>query len=154
MAPAEFEPRTPRRRPRLARLAAPRQTLADEAARHGEWPRISGRLDEVAAQLHDGVEGADGVRTRDLLRALVKRVEGARDEVPLVCRLAPYPGDGDREKHRWPLWRGSNNTPLRCPSRWMQDLPIGIQHSRLEPFAVQPQAGALLKAFSPHTPPP
>jgi hypothetical protein len=36
----------------------------------------------------------------------------------------------------------------------MQDVPIGIQPSRLEPFAEQPQEGALFTAFSHHPPPP
>src|SRR5215475_4835608 len=41
---------------------------------------------------------ADWASQRDLIRALVKRVEVARNEVNVVFRIDPYPGDGDPEK--------------------------------------------------------
>ena len=94
----EFEPRITRLRQRLARLEEQRQALADEAALHGELQLIIGRLEDFAAKVHDGLEAADWASKRDLIRALVKRVEVARDEVNIVFRIDPYPGDPDPEK--------------------------------------------------------
>src|SRR5437870_3966852 len=111
---SEFEPRIIRLRQRLARLAEQRQALADEAALHGELQLIIGRLEDFAAKLHDGLEAADWASKRDLIRALVKRVEVARDDVNIVFRIDPYPGDADPEKKSLQLCRGSAHRPLRA----------------------------------------
>jgi site-specific DNA recombinase len=101
----EFEPRMTRRRQRLARLEEQRQALADEAALHGELQLIIGRLEDFAAKLHDGLEAADWASQRDRIRALVKRVEVARNDVNIVFRIDPYQGDNDPEKKSWQLCR-------------------------------------------------
>jgi len=103
---SEFEPRITRLRQRLARLEAQRQALADEAALHGELQLIIGRLEDFAAKLHDGLEAADWASKRDLIRALVKRVEVARHEVNVVFRIDPYPSDNNPEKKSLQLCRG------------------------------------------------
>src|SRR5215475_12603055 len=51
---------------------------------------IIGRLEDFAAKLHDGLEMADWASKRDLIRALVKRVEVAHNEVNVVFRIDPY----------------------------------------------------------------
>src|SRR5262252_8539612 len=51
-----------------------------------------------AAKLHGGLEAADWASQRDLIRALVKRVEVARNDVNIVFRIDPYQGDNDPEK--------------------------------------------------------
>jgi site-specific DNA recombinase len=109
----EFEPRITRLRQRLARLEEQRQALADEAALHGELQLIIGRLEDFAAKLHGGLEAADWASQRDLIRALVKRVEVARDDVNIVFRIDPYPGDADPEKKSLQLCRGSDVCSLR-----------------------------------------
>jgi hypothetical protein len=86
--------------------------LADEAALQGELQLIIGRLEDCAAKLHDGLETADWASQRDLIRALVKRVEVARHEVNVVFRIDPYPSDNDPEKKSWQLCRGRDNSPL------------------------------------------
>ena len=93
-----FAPRVTRLRQRLARLEAPRQARADEAAVQGDVPLIIGRLEDCAATLRDGLEAADWASQRDLIRTLVKRVEVARDDVNVVCRIDPYPSDTDPGK--------------------------------------------------------
>jgi site-specific DNA recombinase len=95
---SEFEPRITRLRQRLARLEEQRQALAEEAALHGELQLIIGRLEDFATKLHDGLETADWASKRDLIRALVKRVEVTRHEVNVVFRIDPYPSDNDPEK--------------------------------------------------------
>jgi len=112
----EFEPRVTRLRQRLARVEEQHQALADEAALQGELQLIIGRLEDFAAKLHDGLEAADWASQRDLIRALVKRVEVARDDVNIVFRVDPYPGDTDIEKKSLQLCRGRGNGSLRRPA--------------------------------------
>ena len=107
----EFEPRITRVRQRLARLEEQRQQLADEAALHAELQVIIGRLEDFATKVHQGLGAADWASQRDLIRALVKRVEVARDDVNIVFRIDPYPGDADPEKKSLQLCRGSDLTP-------------------------------------------
>src|SRR5882762_6716141 len=113
----EFEPRITRVRQRLARLEEQRQQLADEAALHAELQLIIGRLEDFATKVHQGLGAADWASQRDLIRALVKRVEVARDDVNIVFRVDPYLGDPDPEKKSLQLCRGSDNTALWCSGK-------------------------------------
>jgi site-specific DNA recombinase len=127
----EFEPRLLRLRQRIARLEEQRQQLADEAAVHAELQLIIGRLEDFAAKVHHGLEAPNWASQRDLIRTLVKRVEVARNEVNIVFRVNPYPGDTDPEKKSLQLCRGSDLPTLRCP------LPCGphfalFHHAGLE----------------------
>src|SRR5229473_441067 len=109
----ECEPRLTRLRQRIARLEEQRQQLADETAVHAELQLIIGRLEDFAANVHHGLEAPDWANKRDLIRTLVKRVDIAQNEVNIVFRVDPYPGDADLEKKSWQLCRGSDDTPLR-----------------------------------------
>jgi site-specific DNA recombinase len=73
---------------------------------------ILGRLEDFATKVQHGLAEADWTRKRDLIRALVKRVEVARDDVTLVLRIDPSPGEADPEKKSLPLCRGSAHTLL------------------------------------------
>jgi hypothetical protein len=50
-------------------------------------------------------------------------VEVARDNVNIVLRIDPYPGDADPEKKSWPLCRGREHAALRNTL-----LTRGLQH--------------------------
>jgi site-specific DNA recombinase len=94
----EFEPRITRLRQRIAHVEAQRQQLAEEAALHTDLRLIIGRLEDFAAQVQEGLAEADWRRKREIIRALVKRVEVAHDQVHVVFRIAPRPGDPTPEK--------------------------------------------------------
>src|SRR5712691_5512936 len=94
----EFEPRITRLRQRLAALEAPRQQLLDEAAFQTELRLIMGRLEDFAPQIDTGLEEADWLRKREMIRALVKRVEVTQDQVNVVFRVDSYQGESDPEK--------------------------------------------------------
>jgi hypothetical protein len=94
----EFEPRIARLRQRLTHLEAQRQQLADAAAVQTELQLIIGRLEDFAARVHAGLEEADWPRQREMIRALVKRVEVDHDQVHVVFRVDQQPGDLDAEK--------------------------------------------------------
>jgi len=106
------EPRLTRLRQRIARLEEQRQQLADEAAVHAALQLIIGRLEDCAAKVHHGLEAPDWASTQDLIRTLVKRVARAHNEVNIVFRVDPYPGDTDLEKKSLPLCRGSGQSPV------------------------------------------
>ena len=130
---AACEPRMTRLRQRLARLEAQRQALAAEAALHGELQLIMGRLEDGATQLHDGLETADWASKRDRIRALVKRVEGTRNEVNVVLRSDPYPRENDPEKKSWQLCRGREASSLwRARVCWREEAPV--DNSCLQPL--------------------
>jgi hypothetical protein len=78
----------------------------------GELQLIIGRLEDFAAKLQDGLEAADWTSQRDLIRALVKRVEVAQGNVNIVFRIDPYQGDNDPEKKSLQLCRGRDDTAL------------------------------------------
>jgi len=98
--------------------------LAEEAALHGELQLMIGRLEDCAAKLHDGLGTADWASQRDLIRALVKRVEVAHNEVHVVFRIDPYPSDNDPEKKRLQLCRGRDNSTLRSSGEGFLSLTL------------------------------
>jgi site-specific DNA recombinase len=140
---AEFEPRITRLRQRLARLEEQRQALAEEAAVQGELQLIIGRLEDFATKLHDGLEAADWASKRDLIRALVKRVEVARNEVNVVFRIDPYQGDNDPEKKSLQLCRGRAAAAL-----WRTLVGVHqrtrLHYARVPPLAKQSEYSSIL----------
>ena len=108
-----------------------RQALADEAALAGELQLIIGRLEDFVAKLQDGLEAADWTSQRDLIRALVKRVEVAQGNVNIVFRIDPYQGDNDPEKKSLQLCRGRDTTSLRDPLSPLDEGAILALHGGL-----------------------
>jgi len=88
---AEFEPRITRLRQRIAGLEEQAQQLAQAANLQHELRLILGRLETFATQVRDGLAEADWMMRRELIRALVKRVEIGADEVNVVFRVGPDP---------------------------------------------------------------
>jgi site-specific DNA recombinase len=94
----EFEPRRIRLRQRIAHVEAQRQQLAETDALNTDLRLIMGRLEDFAAQVQKGLAEADWSRKREMIRTLVKRVEVAQDQVRVVFRIEPRPGDPSPEK--------------------------------------------------------
>jgi site-specific DNA recombinase len=110
----EFEPRITRLRQRIAHLGEQRRHLAEEAALHTELQLIIGHLEDFAAKVHNGLEEADWLSQREMIRALVKRVEVDHDQVHVVFRIDQQPGDPDAEKKSLQDCRGSKDLSLWC----------------------------------------
>ena len=103
----EFEPRITRLRQRIAALEEQRQQLLDEAAVQTELRLIVGRLEDFATQIDTGLEGgSDWLRKREMIRALVKRVEVTQERVNVVFRVDAYQEESDPEKKSLQLCRG------------------------------------------------
>jgi site-specific DNA recombinase len=128
----EFEPRIRGAKERLAKLEAEAREQADEQAREQELQLAIGHLQEFAERVRSGLEEADWSTRREILRALVKRVEVDQQEVRVVYRVSPPPfvespdggilqdcGRGDDPALRRSLFRGEQ---FRA-----------VQHARREP---------------------
>lgn len=92
----EFRPRLAGLRGRLARLQAQRDMAiaAHEAERSLQL--VSGRLDEFAGRVRAGLDKLDWHGRREIIGALVRRIELNRDGVEVVFRVpgSPPPRDG------------------------------------------------------------
>jgi site-specific DNA recombinase len=94
----EFEPRISRLRQRLADLQGQAQQITDEMAHQVELRLIISRLEEFAMKVRDGLDEADWLTKRELIRTLVKRVEIDKEEVNVVFRVTPVPFDLSPER--------------------------------------------------------
>jgi DNA invertase Pin-like site-specific DNA recombinase len=94
----EFEPRVARLRGRIDKLEEQAQRLADEAALEAELRLIVGRLEEFREKVKDGLEEAAWSTRRNMIRALVKRVEVGEGEVNVVFRVDQNPFDPSPER--------------------------------------------------------
>jgi site-specific DNA recombinase len=120
----EFEPRITRLRQRLTALEAQAQQIQDEAALQTELQMIIGRLEDFAAQVHGGLADADWTSKRELIRALVKRVEVTHSEVNVVFRVDQRPTDPAPAKKSLQLRRWSGDTPLWRTTQGFVVLPV------------------------------
>ena len=88
---SEFEPRVKAARERLGRLEAAARDQAAAEARCAELRLALNCLHDFAEQVGQGLEGADEKMRREIIRALVKRVEIGAEDVRIVYRVAPVP---------------------------------------------------------------
>jgi len=87
----ELEPRLQAAKERLGRLEAEAQTLAAQDAQRAELRLALTRLQEFADQVKGGLKRADWATRREVIRAVVKRVEISDQAVRIVYRVAPVP---------------------------------------------------------------
>ena len=83
----EFEPRIRAARERLARLRADVQSQVQREAQVQEIRLVIGHLQAFAERVQAGLEHADRSARRDIIQALVKRVEVAREEARVIYRV-------------------------------------------------------------------
>jgi site-specific DNA recombinase len=87
----EFEPRLRTARTRLARLEADAAQLADQRAQQRALRLALQGIEDFAARVQAGLETATWHDKREILCALVKRVEVGADEMRIVYRVSPPP---------------------------------------------------------------
>jgi site-specific DNA recombinase len=133
----EFEPRVLRLRQRITHGEAPCQQLTEAETLQHELQLIIGRVEEFAAQVHQNLDGLEWPRKREILRALVRRVEIGLDQVQVVFRVDALAGEGDPEKKSLQLCKRSNDCPLGGPHLSLGEHLL-IQHTRLQPPVEQP----------------
>jgi site-specific DNA recombinase len=102
----EFEPRVTQMRERLHHLEEQLHRLKNDAEMEEELRLILGRLELFAAKVKNGLHDADFQTRRDIIRALVKRVEIDEQQIRVVFRvspIAPAPASGGASPN-WQDW--------------------------------------------------
>ena len=108
----EFEPRVTRLRERIAHIEEQCEALADEELLQREMRLIVSRLDDFAAQVGRNLDELEWANKREIIRALVRRVEVGLEHVQVVFRVDSFPGESDPEKKSLQLCRGSTLTAV------------------------------------------
>jgi site-specific DNA recombinase len=89
----EFEPRLRESKRRLNELDAEAKVLAERESREQELNVVIGHLQDFSQRVQDGLAAADSAVRRELIRALVKRVELGVNEIRIVYRIDLHPFD-------------------------------------------------------------
>jgi site-specific DNA recombinase len=102
----EFEPRVTRLRERMQHLEEQVQRLKEASEVEEELRLIVSRLETFAARVQDGLQQADFQTRREIIRALVKRVEVDTQQIRIVFRVSPtsLPPSSDDASPNWQHW--------------------------------------------------
>ncbi len=106
---SEFEPRVKDLRDRSARLDNQAKELTNKESLETELRLVVSCLEQFVSSVKGGLDHADWVTKRDIIRALVRRVEVKKEQVNVVFRVDPFPFDLRPERgvlqHCW--WRST-----------------------------------------------
>jgi len=89
----EFEPRIHAAKERLAKLESEAKTVTDREAEEQELQKAIDQLQSFAARIQDGLEKADWNTRREILRALVRKVEIGESAIRIEYKIGPLPFD-------------------------------------------------------------
>jgi site-specific DNA recombinase len=109
---SEFEPRILAARQRLAKLEDDHRQRTGEATREEELRLVIRQLEEFARRVSEGLQEPSWETRREVVRALVKRVEVDEQEVRIVYRVSPSPFEGRPQQARLLHCWGRDNRPL------------------------------------------
>ncbi len=99
----EFEPRVARMRERMHQLEEQAQLLKEETEVEEELRLILGHLETFAEKVKAGLQDADWQTRREIIRALVKRVDIDEQQIRVVFRISPtlFPSSSQDVSHNW-----------------------------------------------------
>ncbi len=110
---SEFEPRISAARTRLSRLAEEHRQRIGEAAQEAELRLVIGQLEEFARRVSQGLQEPDWATRREVVRALVKKVEVDETEIRIVYRVSPSPFErGPQQGRLQHCWGRDDTGPL------------------------------------------
>jgi site-specific DNA recombinase len=151
--------------PKISRVKIKLQQIdhqIDEIKRHkaGQFELflVVNRLEEFAAAVNGRLNTVDFNTKREIIRALIKRIEIHKDEILVVFRVDPDPdvdtGGNSTDSH---MRRSSmqdrtqrNDSSLRGSGLGVDDLPVRVQDAGLEPFSDQVEKGAVVNPLFEH----
>jgi len=87
----EFEPRIQRLKHRATELEQQTRALTDEQALRGELRLIIGQLEEFAQRVEHGLDTADPLTRREIIRAVVRRIEVDEEQINVVFKVSRSP---------------------------------------------------------------
>ncbi len=133
----EFEPRVTRLRERLKQMETQALQIKDDASFERELRLILGRLDEFTSRVKNGLDEADWSTRREIIRALVKRVEIDQEQVRVIFRVNPPPQapqlPSEKDSQSLQHCGGRDDATLRCTIFCHMELVV-FQISCFEPF--------------------
>jgi site-specific DNA recombinase len=97
---SEFEPRISAARARLAKLEDEHRQRIGEAAQEAELRLVIGQLEEFAGRVSQELQEPNWDTRREVVRALVKKVEVDEQEVRIVYRVSPSPFERGPQRRR------------------------------------------------------
>ena len=132
LAKSEFEPRILAARERVAKLEDECRQRVDQANQEVELRLVIGQLEEFARRVSQELQEPDWNTRREVVRALVKKVEIDEQEVRIVYRVSPSPFEGGPQQgslqHCW----GRDDPALRCSFRGGEP-GVLLQETRFQP---------------------
>lgn len=128
----EFEPRIKRMKQRVIVLEDQLQQLADEAVRQRELRLLIGQLEEFVAKVQRNLATANWEMKREIIRALVRRVEIDKQEVTVVFRVGPGSYRPRPEQQSSPHCWGREGTALWGSFLSREPFPL-VHDPRLQP---------------------
>ena len=112
---SEFEPRIRRARERVTKLQKEAEAIGELEAQHKELELVIGRIQEFADLVKDGLDRADWSTRREIIRALVKKVEVDEKQVNVVYRVSPCPFEQGPERGNMQYCWGRGFAAARQP---------------------------------------
>src|SRR4051794_15953990 len=110
-----FEPRISSARTRLSRLEEEHRQRIGEAAQEAELRLVIGQSEEFARRVSQGLQEPDWATRREVVRALVKKVEVDEQEVRIVYRVSPSPFErGPQQGSSQHCWGRAQPPDLEC----------------------------------------
>jgi len=115
---SEFEPRITGMKQRLSQLAERHEAAVRAAQGERDLCLVISHLEGFAAKVSEGLERLDRVGQREIIRALVKRIDVDNGEIEIIFRVPPpdapvRPGSPARDRPSW----------QQCTAVPQQDLP-------------------------------
>jgi site-specific DNA recombinase len=119
----EFEPRIQRLRQHLTELEDQVHQKVREQTQQAELRQVITHLEEFSAKVKDGLDEADWLTKRELIRTLVKQVNVGKEDVTIVFRVTPDPFVADPDRS----FSSSNQGSLQhC---WGRSFPLVDERS-------------------------
>jgi len=91
LSKTEFDPRIRGAKERLAKLETEEKAAAQQASQEQELRLVMGRLEDFANQVYDRLQEPDWMTRREIIRALVKRIEIGPETIRVIYKVAPTP---------------------------------------------------------------
>ncbi len=140
---AEFEPRLCNAKNRLSKLEAEIQAASDQATEAEELRLVIGQFEDFAQRVSEGLDQGDWTTRREIIRALVKRIEIGTENIRVVYKVAPAPfvsapSNGGCLQDCW----GREHRSLRCALH-RRPLRRPFHDTRFQKAFDQPQHGAV-----------
>ena len=127
---AEFEPQMRQQKERLARLEAEEKTQSQEETQRAELRLLIGQLEDFTTRMSEGLEGADWLTRREIIRALVKQIEVTDNEIKIVYRVNTVPFENA------PKGGNAQDCRRRVSARRRGHLSVALRRNDLRPKCV------------------